>query len=443
MSSPKDNKKRVSMNPTRRDFLKLAAAGGVALHSSQFASQLLATEAPGYGPENGGERSLVVIFLRGGADPLNMIVPYGDSSYPMHRPTLAMNLESGLLKLDKTFGLHPAMTTLKPLWDAGKLAPIVCAGSNHTTRSHFDAQDWMEFAAPGDRSVRDGWLNRYLALTEKKGTEASEFRALGMQELLPRSLRGSYPVLAVPRSLTKKKSSKTLDAFERFYGEGSAEMEGGEMMAGRREEDAAGVVESGRITIETLRRLQEILAASEKRNASKTVSGSSYPESRFADRLKKIALVLKAGEGLEVAGVDYGGWDDHNQEGSVDGRMATRLRDFSSSIGAFCQDLGPALDSTTILVMTEFGRTVRENGNSGTDHGHGGSMLVIGGGVRGGEVHGDWTGLKETELYQGRDLAVTTDFRDVFNAVMENSLGFEPPKEFFPGYKPNRMKNLF
>jgi uncharacterized protein (DUF1501 family) len=433
-------------NPTsRRDFLKLAAASGVALHSAGFASELLAAQpaAPGYLPQSGGNQSLVVIFLRGGADFMNIVVPYGDPDYPIHRPTLAMDLDDSLVKLDKTFGLHPAMASLQPLWGAGKLAPIVCAGSVHRTRSHFDAQDWMEFAAPGDRTMRQGWLNRYLTITEKKDSEASEFRALGMQELLPRSLRGNYPVLAVPRSLTNKKSSRTLDAFERFYGEGGMDMEGGAMMSGDREEDAAGVVESGRITIETLRRLQEIVAASEKKSKSQTVSGSSYPSSRFADQLKKIALVLKAGEGLEVAGVDYNGWDDHNQEGSVDGKMATRLRDFSSSISAFCQDLGPNLDRTTILVMTEFGRTVRENGNNGTDHGHGSSMLVIGGGVKGGQVHGDWRGLKDDALYQARDLAVTTDFRDVFNAVLENSLGFEPPKEFFPGYKPVRMKDLF
>jgi uncharacterized protein (DUF1501 family) len=355
-----------------------------------------------------------------------------------------MDLEAGLVKLDKTFALHPSMLPLQSLWEAGRLAPIVCAGSPHATRSHFDAQDWMEFAAPGDRTMRQGWLNRYLAVTRKEGTEASEFRALGMQELLPRSLRGDYPVLAVPKSLTKKRSARTLDAFERFYGEGGADIEGGDMMSGEREDDAAGVVASGRITIETLRRLQEIIAKSEKSGGGmQTVSGSSYPQSRFGESLKQIALVLKAGEGLEVAGLDYNGWDDHAQEGSVEGRMATRLRDLSSSIGAFCQDLGPALDRTTILVMTEFGRTVRENGNNGTDHGHGGPMLVIGGGVNGGKVYGDWGGLKDEALYQGRDLVVTTDFRDVFNTVLENSLGFEPPQDFFPGFKPVGVKKLF
>ena len=430
---------------SRRDFLKLAAASGVALHSSSFAQQLLAAQPAAFSAsmQKGAAKSLVVIYLRGGADFMNMVVPFGEPEYASRRPTLAMNLDAGLVKLDKTFALHPSMSALHPLWSAGKLAPIVCAGSDHPTRSHFDAQDWMEFAAPGDRAMRQGWLNRYLSFTEASGTQASEFRALGMQELLPRSLRGDFPVLAVPRSLTNKKSSRTLDAFERFYGEGDASMEGGSQMAGLRENDPAGVVESGRITIHTLRRLQEIIAASEKRSKGQTVSGSSYPESRFADRLKKIALVLKAGEGLEVAGVDYNGWDDHSQQGSLDGKMATRLRDFSSSLSAFCQDLGPTLDHTTILVMTEFGRTVSENGNNGTDHGHGGAMLVIGGGVRGGKIHGDWRGLKDDALYQGRDLAVTTDFRDVFQTVLEHGLGFEPPKNFFPGYKAVRVKGLF
>lgn len=428
---------------TRRDFLKLTAAGGIALHG-MGAPALWARGLGlrGADPE-GGNKSIVCIFLRGGADPLNMVVPYGDPDFARHRPTLSMELADGLTKLDKTFALHPAMAPLFPFWESGQLAPIVCSGSDHQTRSHFDAQDWMEFAAPGDRSVREGWLNRYLEITAPKDSLASEFRALGMQELLPRSLRGNYPVLAVPRNITRRKSSKTLDAFERFYGDGGTGIEGGEDMMGPREEDSAGVVESGRITIETLRRLQEILGRSGGRSSGQTVSGSAYPESRFAESLQRIATVLKADEGLEVAGLDYNGWDDHANQGGLEGRMATRMRDFSTSLHAFCRDLGPLLDRTTILVMTEFGRTVRENGNNGTDHGHGGTMLVLGGGVKGGRIHGDWRGLKEDALYQGRDLVVSTDFRDVYRMVLEQALDFEPPKGFFPGYKPKKVKGLY
>lgn len=430
------------MNTTRRDFLRLAATAGILSQVDPFTSRLFAA------PQSPTGSSLVVIFLRGAADSMNMLVPLGDPGYEAMRPTIASTIAEGVVPLDKTFGLHPAMKSLKPWFDAGKFAPIVCTGSPHQTRSHFDAQDWMEFAAPGDRTMRNGWINRYLEATKPKQDSASEFRALGMQELLPRSLRGSYPVLAVPTSLGRRKASKTLDRFEQFYGDSGEMMEGGASMSGQREEDSAGVVQSGRITIQTLRRFGEIVEVAEKKKKkaireNQTVSGPIYPNSRFANRLQKIALVLRANEGLEVAGIDYGGWDDHTQEGGVEGRMADRMTDLSRSLAAFCQDLGPQLETTSILVMSEFGRTCHENGNSGTDHGHGGSMLLLGGGVKGGKVHGDWRGLGAADLYQGRDLAVTTDFRDVMKEVLENGLGFEPPKEFFPQYQASGVRGLY
>ena len=430
------------MNTTRRDFLRLAATAGILSQVDPFTSRLFAA------PQSPTGSALVVIFLRGAADAMNMLVPLGDPNYEALRPTIASTIAEGVVPLDKTFGLHPAMKSLKPLFDAGQFAPIVCAGSPHQTRSHFDAQDWMEFAAPGDRTMRNGWINRYLEISQPKKSSASEFRALGMQELLPRSLRGTYPVLAVPTSLGRRKTGRTLDRFEQFYGDGGGMLEGGSAMSGQREADPSGVVQSGRITIETLRRFGEIIEVAEKKKKKakrekQTVSGSSYPKSKFATRLKQIALVLRANEGLEVAGIDYNGWDDHTQEGGIEGRMADRMTDFSKSLAAFCQDLGPQLDTTSILVMSEFGRTCRENGNSGTDHGHGGNMLLMGGGVKGGKVHGDWRGLGETDLYQGRDLAVTTDFRDVMKEVLENGLGFEPPKEFFPQYKASGVRGLY
>ena len=435
------------MNTSRRDFLRMAAAAGVLSQVDPFTSRLVAA-TPGMEmqPWQTTRPALVVIFLRGAADALNMIVPHGDPNYEANRPTLAMALADGLLPLDKTFGLHPAMSALKPMWEAGTFAPIVCAGSPHRTRSHFDAQDWMEFAAPGDRTMREGWLNRYLEVTKPKEEDASEFRALGMQELLPRSLRGAFPVLAVPTSLGRRKTDRTLDRFEKFYGDGTDMMEGGSRMSGQREEDPAGVVASGRITIDTLRRFTEIIKAGEKKKSkggTQTVSGSSYPTSKFGTRMKQIALVLRADEGMEVAGIDYGGWDDHTREGSIEGRMADRMKDLSQTLAAFCQDLGPQLATTNILVMTEFGRTVRENGNNGTDHGHGGNMFLLGGGVQGGKVHGDWRGLGADALYQGRDLAVTTDFRDVFHTVLANTFAFEAPKQFFPGHEPRLIKSLY
>jgi len=410
---------------TRREFLRTAGvAAGLAMSPSAFAKSLTPT------PGASGKGTLVCIYLRGGADFLNMIVPYRDDDYHQARPTLSLHKEDGLVELDSKFGLHPGLSAFAPLWKAKKIAAIVATGSPHPTRSHFDAQDFMEFAAPGNRTVRNGWLNRYLAATQKKG--ASEFRAMAIQELLPRSLRGNYPVLAVPSSMEKRKGEKTLSRFEEFYGAGTkgAEKMKGEMM----ERPDEKIVESGRITIKTLRRYRELLA--------KGKSTVRYGNDRIGKRLQSIAKVLKAGAGLEIAGVDVGGWDDHANQGSVEGNHHTRLANLSGGIASFCEDLGEQLDKTTIVIMTEFGRTVRENGNNGTDHGHGGGMFVIGGGVRGGRIFGDWKGLGPGSLYNDRDLPVTTDFRDVMAEILHGTFGFKAPRGFFPDYKPGRI-NLF
>ncbi|MBC8370725.1 MAG: DUF1501 domain-containing protein [Planctomycetes bacterium] len=431
-------KKKNLFTTSRRRFLQGIGAASLISQSPSFAHHMphgVSQAKAGTNPTS--QRSIVCIFLRGAADGINMVVPYADSSYSAHRPTMAMNLQDGLIKLDSSFALHPALAALEPLYKSKKFAPIVCAGSTHGTRSHFDAQDWMEFAAPGNRTVRNGWLNRYLANT--KTATSKTFRALAIQELLPRSLRGEFPVLAVPGSATKKKTGKTLDAFERFYGDSTGMMDGASNA-----DDAAGVIESGKVTIETLRRFQEIVGQSPSKSARNSgKSRSAYPASSFANGLQQIAKVLKSGEGLEVAGIDYNGWDDHTGEGGLEGKMATRMSDFAGSIAAFCTDLGDELDNTTIMVMTEFGRTVRENGNNGTDHGHGSVMFVIGGDVKGGKVHGDWAGLDKKNLYQGRDLAVTTDFRDVYYSVLKNHMDYKTPKEFFPDYRPSGLKSLY
>lgn len=443
----------------RRLFLKwgaAAAAAGLALPRPRlFGAQEPAAAA-------GAGSALVVVFLRGGTDALHMLFPWKDADFVAGRPTLHLTEADGVLPLDGTFALHPAMSALKPAWDAKMLAPIVCAGSPHPTRSHFDAQDWMEYAAPGDRTVRDGWINRFLAATAPAASSASEFRALGMQDLLPRSLRGQYKVLAVPSNLDRKRGGQTLDRFEDFYGDGSDIMEGGADMQGRRDDDETGVVESGRMTIETLRRFSAIVGSAaggpgageeggarpdprDRRRArderdTAAESPNAYPDSQFARRLAILSKVVRAGAGLEVAGLDYGGWDDHTNAGGTDGKLAARMRDLSRSLAAFMAELGERMATTTILLVSEFGRNVHENGNNGTDHGHGGVMWVMGGGVKGGQIHGTWEGTEAKALYQGRDLPVSTDFRDVYASVLANSFGFEPGKEFFPGHKPARLK---
>jgi uncharacterized protein (DUF1501 family) len=423
---------------TRRNFLKQVGALGVVAQSGVVANSLVAASAESsiwLPPKN--SRSVVCIYLRGGADWLNMMVPYKDREYAQVRPTLALTEDDGIIKLDSKWALHPALASLEPFYKAKSFAPVVATGSPHTTRSHFDAQDFMEFAAPGNRTVRSGWLNRYLDISA--GKDSSEFRAMAMQELLPRSLRGQFPVLAVPSGMDRKKGAATLNRFEEFYGDGTMQagdgMPEGENMGERPEDDPTGIVRSGRVTIDTLRRYQEIVAEGK--------SEVKYPGGRFASRLQSIAKVIKSGAGLEVAGLDYNGWDHHANEGTLEGRQATMLKDLGDSIAAFCNDLGPGLENTTIIVMTEFGRTVKENGNNGTDHGHGSGMFVLGGGVKGGKVHGSWRGLKSEQLYQERDLAVTTDFRDVFHSVLQGAFNFKPKKGFFPDYKSSRISGLY
>ena len=411
------------MSSSRRDFLKRSATLAGALPAASFMPPLFHSWKPKYPP------AIVNVYLRGGADFLNMVIPWKDRVYRSVRPGIAIREEDGPVKLDSRWVLHPALSAFEPLWKAKMLAPVVGAGSPHPTRSHFDAQDFMEYAAPGNRTLKQGWLNRYL--TESADKNSNDFRAMATQELLPRSLRGEFPVLAVPTSMDRKKGSKLLDRFEEFYGDGMTK-EGGVM--GERKDDSTGVVDSGKATIETLRRFQEIVGSKKSRRGD-----SNYPQRRFGSRLEIIARVLKSGEGLEVAGIDIGGWDDHTNQGGVEGRQADRLRDFATAIAAFCEDMGPRMANTAVVVMTEFGRTVRENGNNGTDHGHGGGMFVIGGGVKGGKVHGSWRGLGDENLYQGRDLQATTDFRDVMAECLDGVFGFRLPKGFFPDYKTRKV----
>ncbi|MHC4954564.1 MAG: DUF1501 domain-containing protein [Planctomycetota bacterium] len=433
------------MKTTRRNILKAAGAGIVSMSlplPAGFVQSAFAGE--------GKKPTLVILYLRGGMDALNVIVPYKDKRYYDLRPTLAVPREGtdgkpGIIPLDSEFGLHPAFASLKPFWDAKRFAPVVNVGSPHPTRSHFDAQDFMEYAAPGMRTVRDGWLNRYLAVTDPdagkrtKQQEAS-LRALAMQGLLPRSLRGRYPVIAVPERNVLK-DEKTLKMFGELYGEEDApefdEMGGARGGPGGRVAETDGVLRAGRYTAETLERLKKIIERKEARAASK------YPASPLGAKLRAISQVIRSGEGLEVAALDINGWDTHANQGLHEGAMPRLMQDLGDSVAAFLNDLGEHLDSTLVVTMTEFGRTCKENGNFGTDHGHGGAMFLLGGGVKGGKVHGKWTGLGERDMYQARDLKVTTDFRDVFGQILQEHFRFKAKKGFFPGYRHSPVRGLW
>jgi uncharacterized protein (DUF1501 family) len=265
------------------------------------------------------------------------------------------------------------------------------------------------------------------------GDEDSNLRALAMQGLLPRSLRGDFPVLAVPDKKVLK-DDELLELFDDLYGEDEREKPDKEQTE-QREEDS--VRDTGRETVETLKHYREIMA--------KPLEGerAKFPTGKLGDQLKDVAQVMRADVGLELACVDVGGWDDHVNEGGAEGNLADRLKNLGDALGAFATDIGDRLDDTLVVCMSEFGRTARENGNNGTDHGHGGLMFLLGGKVDGGKVHGEWNGLKEEALYQKRDLAVTTDFRDVFNEVLCSHVACTPKDGFFPGYNPKRVKGLF
>jgi uncharacterized protein (DUF1501 family) len=402
--------------------------------------------------EQGHPPTLVTIYLRGGADPLNAIVPAGDPDYFKVRPTIAIPARSdnpenpAVLPLTNLFGLHPAMKPLQKLYDDKRMAAIMSTGSTHPTRSHFDAQDFMERAAPGIKSVTEGWLNRYLTATRSNADRT--LRAISLQPTLPRSLRGEYPVLAVPVG----GADKAMNAFERMYScDGDAEarqknglpdasdapaaddtprVSGGAAVAPveKAEDDLNEIItEAGEDSIEKLRHLKGIVKGGKP---------ASYPDSRLARQLADIAKVIKAGEGLEVAAIDYGGWDHHAYQGGNQGTMANMLTTLSEAIRAFHDDLGSHMDKTLVLVMSEFGRTVKENGNNGTDHGRGGFMMAVGGMVRGGNLYGKYTGLNRQQLVAGRDLPVHVDFRVVFAEALYALFGFHTDKtDFFPEYK--------
>ena len=427
------------MSPTRREFMKttgaLLGASALGLSPAALAQALR---------ENGTPPTMVCIYLRGGADALNAIVPAGDSDYYAIRPTLAIPARSdnpnnpAVLPINNFFGFHPSMAPLHELYRAGRMTAIINAGSTHPTRSHFDAQDFMERAAPGIKSITEGWLNRYLTATAS--SDDPTLRAVSLQPVLPRSLRGEYPVLAVPgygadRAMQAFKDMYSCqdDAHTQQANDGAPADEGQspapDDQAQPRPEDRTQdrIVRTGADSIEKLQHLQGLVQGE---------AGPGYPKGTLGRQLADIAKLIKAGEGLEVAAVDYGGWDHHAYQGGSRGTMANMLGHLSQSIKAFHDDLGPLMDKTLVMVMSEFGRTARENGNNGTDHGHGGYMMAIGGPVKGERLYGRYTGLGRNNLYQGRDLPVHTDFRRVFAECLHSLYGFDTDAQnFFPDYQ--------
>ncbi len=411
------------MSINRRFFLK---SGGIALASigiAQYAPSFLerAVLAGGLNPANGRRKTLIAIFQRGAVDGLNMVVPHGERDYYSLRPTLAVpqpkagNADAAL-DLDKFFGLHPSLVSLKPLWDAKRLAIVDAVGSPDNTRSHFDAQDYMESATPGVKSTRDGWLNRYLQ--NSPATNASPFRAVSMTQNMPRTMQGRAPAVAI----------NSLSDFTIRAGTSSASVQGG--FESIYDDGANDVLKgTGKETFEAVNYLKQV-----NPTQYKAENGAQYPRTAFGNSLLQISQLIKSDVGLEVAFTEMGGWDTHSNQGNSRGQLANLLAQFGAGLNALATDLGKRMDDVVILTMSEFGRTVRENGTRGTDHGHANAMFLIGNSVRGGKVYGEWPGLSNGKLYEGRDLAMTTDFRDVFAEVAVKHLGSSNLQKVFPGY---------
>jgi len=402
------------MKVDRRFFLK---SSGLAMLGLGFAPGFLSRAVAARTAAN--KKILLAIFQRGGADGLSMVPPVGDPEYYALRPTLAIARpgagDGAALKLDDTFGLHPALSSLTPFYEAGALAIIHAVGSPKPTRSHFDAQDFMEGGIPGALAP-DGWLNR--ALQAEAARNSSAFRAVALQSNLPRSLFGSAPAVAMGsvaefKLRTGRLSEAGTRSFEALYASAV---------------DVA-LRNTGNETFEALRLLEK-----SKLDGMPEEHGANYPNSPLGRRLKDVARLIRADIGLEVAATDCGGWDTHVGQGAAQGQFAERLKELGDSLAAFAVDLGDRMADVCVVTMTEFGRTVRENGNRGTDHGTASVMMVLGGGVRGRRVIGQWRGLREPNLFEGRDLAMATDFRAVLSEVLGSHLGISRLGPVFPDF---------
>jgi len=400
---------------SRRVFMR---NGGLALLSLGFAPAFLARTVQAAGAAR--RKVLITIFQRGAVDGLNMVVPFGEKDYYAARPSIAVpkpNVAEGAVDLDGFFGLHPRLAPLKPLWDARQLAIVHASGSPDGTRSHFDAQDYMESGTPGVKSTQDGWLNRYLHAREH--ADATPFRAVALAAQLPRMLQGVEPALAMNQigqfGIRAGQATDMLQtSFESEYAAAADKV----------------LNRTGGQAFDAVRMLK-----SADPSKYQPENGAEYPRSGYGDALRQIAQLVKADVGLEIAFAEAGGWDTHVNQGAAVGQLAQRLSDFSQGIAALARDLGDRMGDVVILTMSEFGRAVAENGNRGTDHGHGNAMFIVGGqGVRGGKVYGRWPGLAREQRYEGRDLAVTTDFRSVFAEVVRGHLGVTDTKSIFPGF---------
>ncbi|MCA1659595.1 MAG: DUF1501 domain-containing protein, partial [Verrucomicrobiaceae bacterium] len=397
------------MEHSRRSFLKSVGLGFIALGvPPAFLVRAAGAE------QNGRGNVFVVVFQRGGMDGLNVVVPFKDPAYYKLRPNIAVAEpaagEDKAIDLDGFYGLHPALAPLKSIYDKGHLAIIHAAGSPDNTRSHFDAQDYMEIGTPGIKSTPDGWLNRCL---RGKSSAPTPLRAVAMTARTPRMLAGDTPTLTISSiDEFRLRNEQLSSSLQKLYANPHDPLfrQGGESLFQ---------------AMATLRQVE----------AKIPESTAIYPNGRFGQSMKQIARLIKSDVGLEIAFAEIEGWDTHVNQGGAKGQLANRLKELGEGLSGFYHDLGDRMEEVVIVTMSEFGRTARENGNRGTDHGHANVMFALGGKVRGGRVLGRWPGLAPEVLYEGRDLDLTTDYRAVCSEVLQRHLGLTSSTAVFPGFR--------
>lgn len=415
---------------TRRVFLRGSAIAMVGMgQAPMWLAQAAASEGR-------TRKTLVAIFLRGAADGLNIVVPFGDPRYRDLRPTLGLqaprpqdeNQNNGpfgpIIDLDGKFGLHAGLRHFKELWDKKELAIVEAAGSPDPSRSHFDAQDYMESGTPGKSG--NGWLNRALG---NPGPDASPLRAVALSNRVPRTLRGEYEAVALGNIQDFNISDEERLAILRNMYSLTPD---------------ATMRRTGKDAFEAMKMLQSMAKEQAPNGGGQApvavVAGGPSPNNRpsynqggqLGRNLQELARLIKSDAGVEAAFAEVDGWDHHQNENS---QLPNLLNQFSNAIASFCQDLGDRMEDVVIVTMSEFGRTVEENGTGGTDHGHGSLMMVLGGPVQGGKIYGEWPGLEKEQLFEGRDLAVTTDFRTVLSELVKGHLGRTDLSLVFPGFK--------
>ncbi|MGQ9486471.1 MAG: DUF1501 domain-containing protein [Armatimonadota bacterium] len=419
-----------SHSPLRRQLLLAGASAALGWFLGRGSALAQIALKPVHAERRGDV--LVCLFLRGGADGLNMVVPYAEDAYYRNRPSLAVPAprdrrrpaNERAIALNDLFALHPALKPLYPLYVEGKLAIVHACGSAERSRSHFEAMSAMERGvAEAKASIGSGWIARHLLSTPRK--HPSPLRAVAFSNVLPESLRGSTDAvvlqtlsdfrLAMPKTMGITQAEELQHTLRQLY-------------AGYNKDEVAQIAQDTLQVLETLRRVDPA--------RYQPANGAVYPDSDLGRGLKQVAALIKAQVGLEVACLDKGGWDTHVAQGSTTGWMASNLTDLAQCLSVFARDMGEGMRGVTLVAMTEFGRRVRENSGLGTDHGRAGVMWLMGGGISGGKVQARWPGLEPHQLEEPGDLKVTTDYREVLAEVVRKRLGNPNVARVFPGFSP-------